>query len=401
MTDNAELIRLLAQRAPGQQLQFVLSSGPAPRLGLARTGSKMPLDATEGISGTVLVGSDFTLVFCAPYDPGAMLAALATWVRQWALRLPAAAALLDAGASRCDPELTGSALATELAGGRLAIRRDPQLWSDLFRPDIARTASVLAACRPGERLWFWMAENPNGDIQPLLVLPVSEDPNRDGMNALIAVAEAGAAEAGAAGAVATGTAHATEDGSLQFLSPAVSADMLNALAAWARCNSGVYPGLGRLVGCRLVRLRRGLAETVIADPSLWSGLVPPTTPASEAESGEILSRLTPGQECWFWLTGKAPGGWFLSLADTAGDPEGADFLARVAGLHRRFPDSHSDALQGILSKSADGGLVFVTARPDRSDWPALRRGLAERFTEAAPALAAAELRASGPARGER
>jgi hypothetical protein len=114
-------------------------------------------------------------------------------------------------------------------------------------------------------------------------------------------------------------------------------------------------------------------------------------PATTGETEALLAALRPGQECWFWLPGTAPRGAFLSLAAMDADGEGTAFGARMAMLYRRFPDSHADAISGVVRRLASGSLVFAAAGPVTGDWPMLKQRLVARYGTAEPALVDADL----------
>ncbi|MBW4090551.1 MAG: hypothetical protein HIU82_05510 [Proteobacteria bacterium] len=390
---DAELTRLLSTRAPGYRYRFVFDGVRQPGLRLVqvrpRAADRGARDETgDAIVGAVLVEDDFRVVFCGQHDPADLLARIVGWARDATPGTPAVAALVGAGAARIDAAVVNDEAVRAIELDRLTIYRDKAVWTGLARADHASVAAVLGGCLPGERLWFWMTDAPGKSGPPLLVQSVVSDPNRDYMNALIDVAEADGARR-----PKTGIVYATEDGILQFISPHLDAALLPVLADWVRRNMAEHPALRRLVGCRLVRAALGRAAEVIEQPALWDGIDRWPGPATSAETDTILAGLRPGAECWFWLTGTAPSGIFLSLSAVIDDPDGSAFAARAAGLYRRFPKSHVDAVAGVLRCLGGGSLVFTTQGVDVAQWPVLRQRLAKRHAAAAPAIAAAELEA--------
>ena len=180
-------------------------------------------------------------------------------------------------------------------------------------------------------------------------------------------------------------------GRLQFMGGRLHEAMLSRIARWVRLHVAAHPALARLADCRLLRTDRGTVAEVFVRPSLWAGLPHPVAPATEEEARQRLAALGVGGACWFWITSSAPQGVFLSLADAAADPDGVAFGARAARLHRRFPNVHADAIDGVVRRSGSRSLVFATARPQPGDWPALRQRLTAAYGHAAPGLAEAPL----------
>jgi len=198
--------------------------------------------------------------------------------------------------------------------------------------DPACVAAALSACLPGERLWYWLTDAPGAFGVPLLLQSVADDPNRDCLNALIDFVERGTP-----GRAATGICHATDDGSLQFIGPDLHPTMLPVLADWVKDWVDDHPALARLSGCRLLRSVRGKVQDVIEEPAVWDGITRPAAPATSAETDHLLTSLQPGQECWFWLTGTAPQGVFLTLGAVAMTPRAPGSAPKWPGSIAGFP----------------------------------------------------------------
>ena len=388
------LARTLWLRQPGKRYRFQLRAAAEPALLMERVGQKSPRSelttggaAADAISGAVLVDPEFRLVFCAPNDPPALLMRLASWARQASPDLPAVATLIGAGAAEADFDWTSDAAVEAIDPASLTVYRNSKVWAGLVSADAASVADVLAGCQPGERLWYWLCGAPG---LPLLLQPVSKDPNRDRLNALIDIVEQGGPAA-----AATGVGYVADDGSLQLIGPTLHAGLLPPVAEWVRRHGAQYPSLARLAGTRLLRSVRGRVAEVIDLPALWDGVPRPVPPGTTAETASLFAAMQPGAEYWFWLTGAAPRGAFMSLASMSDDPEGTGFIARMDRLYRRFPGSYADAVSGIVRRLDSGALVFATAQAQLDHWPALRQRLADAYGAAEPGLARAELLLGG------
>jgi hypothetical protein len=267
MTADDDLARTLCLRQPGSTYRFSLRLAPERELRMTatRNGAAGDGGASAGFSGVAVVDDEGKLVFCAPGDPQRLLWALSEWAKAMAGRLPAAAALIGTGAAAWDGRTS-----PDLAA--LAIRRDDTLWSGVATAEPGQVARVLRACAPGVRIWYWLTDMPGSFGLPLLLQPVSGDPNRDFLNALIDFVTPGGP-----GPAETGIAYATDDGTFQFLGAGLRHAHLEALAQWVRRSAALRPDLARLSGARLLRTVRGRVEEVIDDEALWEGLAPPVS----------------------------------------------------------------------------------------------------------------------------
>jgi len=397
-TDAEALGRALALRPPGARYRFLFQPDGAG-LAVQRVGGPLagpraaPAPAVpEGlVAGAMLVDARLRITFCLPADAARFLRALAAWCRGAIATVPPLACLIDSGAAEAAFDWRSDDAIRALDPSAGSVQRDAATWKDLVQADTARLASVLAACRPGERLWFWLGGPDDWADPPLVLQPVSSDPARDLFNLLVE-----ASDRRRVSDVASGSGTLTEDGVLQLAGPQLSQGHLAALAEWTREAAAAEPALARLAGCRLARTERGLVSEIIADAALWEGLTRPPATATLAETAAILARLRGGESYWFWLTGSGPGDGFLTLAATADDPEGVAFAARVRGLYRRFDSSFADAVSGVAQVTHAGGLVLVSATPDTGAWAATIGRIAARLGPAGAVLVEAELTAGAP-----
>jgi hypothetical protein len=190
---------------------------------------------------------------------------------------------------------------------------------------------------------------------PLIVQPLAWDTNRDRTAWLIdRNAELGAGDG------ATGTCCITDEGTFQFLGDDLTPAMLLALAEWVGAYAAEYPALARLAHCRLLLTDNGAVAQVFADPELWTDVAPGPVAGTVAATAAIVAELPDGGECWFWITG-AEGTPYLHLALAADDPEGEAFRAELPRLYDRFPQSHADAISGVMTKLSGERLLFVSA----------------------------------------
>lgn len=384
---DRDIVRALCLRQPGSRYRFTLRMTPEPALDITPLRTEPATPPADGLSGIVLVDADLHPVFCAATAGPRLLADLAAWTKRPGASVPAAAAIRRAGAARWEGD-PADAAAAALNLDNLDIYRDDALWNGAVRADAAETSRVLEASMPGERLWFWLTEAPGSFGMPLLLQAVGEDPNRDGLNALIDFVEPGGP-----GPAVTGFAYTGQDGVLQFVGPGLTRPHLEAIAAWVRANVADHPGLARLGGCCLAPTQDGRVAALIEDAGLWTGVPRPAVPGTAAAAEAALLGLKPDEDCWAWVIATGSGA-FLSVSPVKGDAKGEAFKARLPGFQRRFEAAQGDGLTGVLRRLASGGLQLVT-RQDASAWPDLRDRLAESHPAAADLLRACELRAPG------
>jgi hypothetical protein len=265
MAGDADLARTLCLRQPGSTYRFALRFFPELELRMTRTrGTPTQGDAGDAaFAGVAIVDDAGKFVFCAPGEPRRLLWGLSEWAKSAADRLPAAAALIGSGAAPWEG-------GTLLDPARLAIRRDDALWSGVANPGPEQTARVLSGCAPGDRLWYWLTDEPGASGLPVLLQPARDDPNRDFLNALIDVVALGDP-----GPAETGIAYATVDGEIQFLGAGLRRAHLDALAAWVGDGAGRHPELGRIAGARLLRTTAGRVQAAIEDATVWDGVARP------------------------------------------------------------------------------------------------------------------------------
>ena len=372
---SGRLSRRLWRRAPGQRFRFWFSPDAAPHLvlepvtpgGTRDFGAQVKAlkarvpDGTRDVMGAVLIDSRGRCVFCGDL-PASFLSALAGWARAAVADTPALVGLRGAGAAEVSLQLRDSDAVKQVALGDLTVQRDAALWEGWLVPSAAATAQDLAARTPGERVWFWLS--PQAPV-PLLVTPVSVDPNMEllrakashlgGMQATSAVSGLGMLDAA---------------GRLQLAADGVSFEGLMALSQWVRDAHTEHPGLRRLIGCALLRLDDdGTIAERIEQPLLWRGLAPLVVPETLDEAAENLSTLADGQPAWFWSTTRKPA--LVSIAPVEGDPEGVAFARRVERMRAR---AAQEGVTGTLVRLPSGRLLFSSSAPLATEaGPALAR----------------------------
>ncbi len=400
---HEQLSRMLWLRKRGEVFRFILDPASDPGLTLERIGpaasrvmARVPAATAGGTvdSGLVLVDGEDGLAFCTRSDPREFLQRLARYAAEAIAAVPALALLADSGAGplTIDPADDAAAKAYVPDGARVVY--EPDLWTDLLRPDIATTAAALAAVTPGERMWFWLAEDEVEGALPLILQPVAWDPNHDRTNWLIdRNSEIGAGEG------LSGTAMICDDGRIQFLGGGLYREMLIPLAHWVARNVAEYPALGRLVDCQLVASSGGSVEAVIADPHLWADVSLQPVPGTIHATAAVLETLPVGGECWFWITGGTSDPPFLHLVSTADDPDGKAFQAALPRLFKRFSNAFGNAIVGVLSRAAANRMLCSTQDQRVQQFPAQVASLLGRYGDEFPALrvlAGATLLQAGP-----
>jgi len=388
--------RILWLRKPGEVFRFLLDTEADPGLVLERIGPAAGGVLSRGAearaagravdSGLAIVDGEDGLAFCSTAEPEDFLHRLARYATAAVGSLPALALLADSGAGPLTVDPADDEAAKNYLPEAARVAYVPDLWDDLLVADAATIAAALAATPPGERMWFWLAEDEAaaGGALPLIVQPVAWDPNHDRMTWLIERnAEAGAGKGG------TGTATIRDDGTIQFLGFDLCRPMLAALARWVARHAAEYPALGRLVDCQLLVSSGGTVEEVIADPVLWQDVQRAEVPATMRATSAVLEALPLGGECWFWLTAATPEAVFLHLVPVVHDPEGEAFRAEIPGLFRRFGRSFEDAVSGVMSRFASDRLLFSAAKDVRAAaFPGQIKTLLDRYAAEFPALRA-------------
>jgi hypothetical protein len=390
---HERLSRLLWLRKRGEVYRFLLDPEADPGLTLERIGrGDGGLIAREAEargagrvpdSGLVIVDGEDGLAFCTKAPPQEFLPRLARYAAAHVASVPALALLADSGAGPLTIDLADDAAALAFMPHAAQVFYDPELWDELLPPSVATIATALAAATPGERMWFWLAEEQISGALPLILQPVAWDPNHDRTNWLIdRNSDAGAGEG------ASGAATICDDGTLQFLGVGLHRSMLEGLARWAKANVAEYPALGRLVDCELVVSAGSEVEAVIADPMLWQGIPRAVVPGTIRGTASVLENLAVGDECWFWLTGSQTSPAFLHLAPVAEDPEGVAFRADLPRLFARFPQSFADAISGVMNRPAASRLLFTTLDAATGNFPHQVQMLLDRYGEEFPVLRA-------------
>lgn len=390
---HERLSRILWLRKRGEVYRFLLDPDADPGLTLERIGpggGRLIAREAEARgagrvvdSGLVIVDGEDGLAFCTKSPPREFLARLARYATAHVASLPALALLADSGAGPLTIDPADDAAALAFMPYSAQVYYEPELWDDLLPPRVATIATALAAATPGERMWFWLAEDEIAGALPLILQPVAWDPNHDRTNWLIdRNSEAGA------GAGVSGTATIRDDGTLQFLGFGLHRFMLEVLARWTAANVAEYPALGRLVDCELVVSAGSEVGAVIADPTLWQGIPRAEVPGTIRATASVLENLAVGGECWFWLTGSEANSAFLHLAPVAEDPEGAAFQAELPRLYARFPQSFADAITGVMSRPTASRLLFTTHDEGAGNFPGQVQALLDRYGSEFPALRA-------------
>jgi hypothetical protein len=378
------LSRALWSRKIGDVFRFVFDPSSEPGLSLERIGKKgsAPDDAARaGERGLMLVDGREGLAFFGAGDPDLLLERLATWARAAISETPALGLLADAGAGPLtfDPSDDAAARAFVPDGGTVVYRSE--LWDELLPPDARAVAAALAAATPGERMWFWLAEDESPGAIPLILQPIAWDPTHDRTNWLVdRNTERGA------GAGVCGTAMVSDDGTIQLLGSGFHRDMLEQLARWVAANQDEHPALGRLVDCQLLETSGSTVERSLAEPALWEGVNRDEVPGTIRATAAALEALPEGGECWFWITGAQGGAAFLFLSDAAEDPDGEAFKAALPGLYTRFPRSFGDAITGLMARPSAARLLFSSGDAQVGQFSAQVRALLDRYGADFPAL---------------
>jgi hypothetical protein len=388
---HEQLSRALWMRKRGEMFRFLLDPAADPGLTLERIGkgagavlaraAKARAENRAVDSGLMLVDGRDGLAFCTTADSKAFLQRLAGWAREAIARTPALALLVDSGVGplTIDPSDDAAALAYMPDGE--AVVYDTELWNDLLEPDAAGTAAALAAVTPGERLWFWLAEDETEGVVPLIVQPIAWDPNHDRTNWLVERnTDRGAGEG------VTGSAMICDDGTIQFIAGGLYPDMLQQLARWVAQEQPAHPALGRLVDCQFVVASGDSVDEIIADPTLWTGVAGATVPGTMRATAAILEALPVGAECWFWITGGPSAPPFLHLLPTADDPDGEAFKAALPNLYKRFALSFDDAITGVLSRPSATRIVCSSHDARAGHFTVQIKALLDRYGVRFPAL---------------
>ncbi len=390
---HEQLSRTLWLRRRGEVFRFLLDPAADPGLTLERIGQDggtvlariAEADAQgRGLdSGLVLVDGRDGLAFCTTAEPMDLLRRLAAWARGAIAATPALGLLVDSGAGPLTVDLADDAAAQAFIPDGERVVYDPALWDSLLEPEVTTAEAALAATPPGERLWFWLAEDELEAIVPLIMQPVAWDPNHDRTNWLVERnTDRGAGEG------ITGTAMICDDGTIQFLAAGLYREMLEQLARWVAREHAAHPALGRLVDCQLLDAAGGRVDRIIADSTLWAGVARSTVPGTIRATAAVLENLPVGGECWFWLAGGAADPPFLHLVPTEGDPDGAAFQAELPRLYRRFATSFADAIAGVMSRPTADRLLFSSRDARVQQFPAQVQALLDRYGVEFPALRA-------------
>jgi len=378
---HEQLSRMLWLRKSGEVFRFALDPKADPgltleRIGPAANGGGVLTQAVTGKldSGLVLVDGQDGLAFCTKSEPKAFLRRLAQYAVSAISSVPALALLADSGAGPLTIDPAIDAAAKDYVPDGEQVVYEPELWDALLRPDAATIAAALEAATPGERMWFWLAEDAADGAVPLILQPVAWDPNHDRTAWLIdRNAEAGAGDG------ATGSATIRDDGTLQFLGVGLTESMLDGLARWVDAHVEDYKALGRLVDCQLLVSSGVTIEEVIAEPALWAGVARAEVPGTIPATASVLAHLPVGGECWFWLTGGDGRAPFLHLVPVSDDADGTAFQAALPHLFKRFAQSFEDAVTGVMSQPSLGRLLFASKDAGGQAFPRQVKALLDQY----------------------
>lgn len=217
---------------------------------------------------------------------------------------------------------------------------------------------ALLALYPGQRIWFWCSPESPEPHPPLLVTPLSDDPD---MAQLKAYARAVPLRPGAA--FSMGAGHVDEDGTLKLGGSMVSANMLAPIADWARANVGAHPGLASLKGLTLMTVQNGQITAVHSDDTLWESMPMVSAPGSMGDTAARLSQLE--QSHWFALRGAgANTPPMLMLHPQESDPDGQFFSRWLMNTQTNSDDSR--VIKGLLQDR--GNWLAMTTGDDTSGW---------------------------------
>jgi len=388
---HEQLSRTLWLRKRGEVFRFLFDPAADPGLTLERIGQgggvvRVAAAGAQGRrvdSGLMLVDGREGLAFCSAAEPMGLLRRLAGWAGGAIAATPALALLADAGAGPLTVDPADDAAAVAYVPDGEQVVYDQTLWDTLLEPVPATSAAALAATPPGERLWFWLAEDETEGIVPLIVQPVAWDPNHDRTNWLIDRNIVRGAGEGIGG-----TATICDDGAIQFLGPGLYPEMLQQLARWVAREHTAHPALGRLVDCQLLDAEGGTVDRVIADPALWADVARDPVPGTIRATASVLADLPVSGECWFWLAGGPAEPPFLHLMPIADDPDGVAFQADLPRLYRRFPNAFANAVSGVMRRVTAERLLFISHDARVQQFPAQVKALLDRYGAEFPSLRA-------------
>ena len=218
-------------------------------------------------------------------------------------------------------------------------------------PSIAHTAAALSALPAGARAGLWLADDVAEAAVPLLISPLSSDPDLSRLRQQIA-------RQGADGQL--GVLYVGAEGAIKMGLPGATGPHLSALARWVRAQVAAHPSLAHLVGAALIDVQPdGTVGASFARDKLWRELERPAAAGTIDETAAALGAMQPGDQAWFWLSQRGPGGKpFLSLVPATDPAELAPFQQRARALERCSPPG--ERIRGIARMTASGTLLLLT-----------------------------------------
>ena len=223
------------------------------------------------------------------------------------------------------------------------------------RPSISTLTEALELLSVGERLWFWFCPDLDMRGPQLLMTGLATDA---GMARLNAQVDAVALPVGARSH--RGLASVGTDGRLRFAAPGLSAQALQALAAWADRNVLNHPGLSHLKGAEMFDITpEGTVSAIHADPGLWANLAEPIVQGTPGGTADTINALEAGEDAWFWASDAGYGGRPAMIAVAAEiDPDGALLNGQLQALR-----GTGAQVRGVLRWTEDRRLVITSTSP--------------------------------------
>lgn len=226
-------------------------------------------------------------------------------------------------------------------------------------PSIAALEQRLAGLQAGQRIWFWCGPETSAPHPPLLIHPLSQDPEMSRLQADILKIPrvSGAPEFLGLGSIDT-------SGTLQLGSAGVSKAALRSLALWTAENIAAHPGLARLRNTTMLKIDGNQVTAVHSDDTLWAGIPELVLPGTMAHTARNLAALGNNEEAWFWMSAGGPDGHpFLALEPRTMSP--ADFSGTVRELLLRSP-AGATGIKGVARLVA--GRLMLTSSDDIHGW---------------------------------
>lgn len=233
-------------------------------------------------------------------------------------------------------------------------------------PSIASLEQSLADLRSGQRVWFWCGPKTSAPHPPLIIHPLSNDPQMSRLqDDILQIPRASGAEE------FLGLGSVDASGTLHLGSAGASEAALRALAQWTAENIAAHPGLARLRNTRMLQLDGNQVTAIHRADALWSTLPTISLPGTMAHTADTLAALGSNEEAWFWMSASGPDGHPL-LALEPRTRSATDFTAIVAGLLLQSP-AGAAGIKGVARMVA--GRLMLTTSDDIDGWQGILAAL--------------------------